>query len=1247
MTGRLQLIEQKIQAIDSAVFQNLCDAYLKLKEEVSSFNRTGSQFGKQKTVKGTPDTFLRLTNGNLIYVEYTTTATGIVKKLKADIDKCLDETKTGVPKTDIDKLLICFNSRLKPKQEKALIDYAWENKIAIELIGLDTLALDICFNYLILAKDMLGMPLDTGQVLSLTDFATEYNSKGNNLSTPLDNQFMHRQNELNEIKSTFLNTDLLVLVGPAGVGKTKLALHAINEFLKTDPSYNAFAIAQKDRDIFEDLKIHLQTNGNYILLVDDANRQLVNFKQVLSTFKEKRAGNIKIIITVRDYALTDIIGQCADFNHKKIVIERFTDDEIKAIIESDSFEIKHSKYQQKIINVADGNARLAVMAARLAKQKQWAFIDGDVFDLFDTYFQTFIKDSKIFTDNVVIKTLGIISFFFSIDKNNKAFIEDLLKDFYMDYYQFMESVNELEKMELLETRYNIVRVSEQVMATYFFYKVFIKDEILSFKTLLYKYYNPNWKSRFTEAVISANNLFYYTNEEVLNRLSLALGEYLDSIEGDDTKLMEFFDLFWIYKRDEMLAYFQDKIKNMPEPQNPVYEVKEDPKLWRHDKVLYRLSDVFNHSTGSFVPALELAFEYCRKNPKEFPELLKKIKDRVTFSDEDGRYNFKRQTDLFELVIKNATSDKPHYMAAFFDLSKAFLAHHYQSSVSGRKNTIILQQYTIPLDDAMKKLRQGIWTAVFEKFKDQPKEAFSVIRDFSAGLKDSVKEINDFDTDLLYPFLKDNLNNDNFEHVYFMNDPWAWINRKTKLSENYKALRAKMQSKEYEYFKKLDMNSHRGKQDYEFKTTEEFQRLKERDIRRSFVFKSEEDFALFHATIRNLTAMQRNENWWLTQAIDIVAEENFKQSEEIGFRFLESILDNYPPNVYVLRATIHSILQSGELSAKRLWKLLKVWQNQFADIWKLEFFTLLPENLINTYYKNELLEAINNLNRGAYIPFDSYDKFSVLDNEIISKILKLVVDKIEVTGLRISVSFGFFEKYADKLKNNFDLMAKAYYQHEQIELNADHDKSGLKSLIQVNPNFLLAYIKHSFTGKQHNFNDSREHLGFVWDLNDETLIKQSIELIIDANFYSGIGDYELNMFFNNLTNEQKSKAQKFIINYITDHNQDAKCMNAIFDVLRNRMREFFDTAYKHFLGLNTNLNTFKQIMWRGNGGSIQSTEVLFGEIEAADWQKLYEATERIANSADLIPIKSYLKKRINQGLSHADQERKMKFIDPRY
>ena len=122
---------------------------------------------------------------------------------------------------------------------------------------------------------------------------------------------------------------------------------------------------------YEDLKIHLHNEQDYVLLVDDANRQLLNFKQILGVFKENRKGNIKLVVTVRDYALNDILNECLDFLHEVITLKKFTDEEVTQIISSDSFEIKHYKYQKRIveINLPKRRPYISPFKMRLPKHK--------------------------------------------------------------------------------------------------------------------------------------------------------------------------------------------------------------------------------------------------------------------------------------------------------------------------------------------------------------------------------------------------------------------------------------------------------------------------------------------------------------------------------------------------------------------------------------------------------------------------------------------------------------------------------------------------------------------------------------------------------------------------------------------------------------------------------------------------------------------------------------------------------------
>lgn len=1276
MNGRLKLIEQQLLGIDSAAFQNLCDIYLAFREqELTSISRTGSQFGKQKTVKGTPDTFFRLADGSLRYVEFTTKADGLVDKIKEDIDKCLDPTKTGVPANQVNKIIICFNSRLDVAEETAITQHAVSKNIRIELIGLDWLALEIYSKYLILAKDILGIPLDTGQLLPLQNFIDEYNNKAGKLSTPLDNIFLHRKTELAEIENILAENDLLIISGFPGVGKTKIALEALDKFLSVNKDYSGFAVSKKDQDISEDLKIHLQQEKNYILLVDDANRQLPNFKQILGVFRENRKGNIKILITVRDYALSDIENESMEFMHQTITLKKFSDEEITQLISSDSFEIKNPKYQKRIVEIADGNARLAIMASRLANQEQIGFLYGDgyrIFELYDYYFRTFIKDFDILGNKVLLKTLGIISFFFTVDRSNKEFIENILKTFELDYYEFNEAIDVLHEKELLEVKYNHARVSEQVMATYFFYKVFIKDEILSFKTLLFTFF-PVWKKRFSDTIIPSNNSFGYDN--VLKKINGSLDEYLYSIYSEEEKVLEFFSLFWFYKREETLNYFHQKIKQLPEPENPVYDSKYETNdfVWDRDKTLDILADLFNHFTESFVPALELAFEYCRKKPESLPELIRRIREKLLFDDDDHRCDFQRQVELFNLLIAKFNAKQPHYVEAFFALAGTFLSHHYQITKGGRNHSITFYQYPLPFYEVTKDFRKSIWTNLFENFKTYPKEVLAILKNFRPGYKESISEILEFDLSLLLPFIEVNLDTTNFEHIHFIHDFVSMLDREKIADKSYQNLKDKFKSKEYDYFRKLDWNTVRGKQDYDFDKYDDFQKLKEKDVRSSFLFKSETEFAALHTAIKNTLSLEGNNSWGIDQSLNIIVEENFLRDDEIGFKLLISILDNYPKGVNPLYKAVKVIVNKSPQWALRLWNLLNNWKHEYKLYWQLSFFDHIPAELANNFYKTALLETIKSIDKGCYLQFESFEKFIPIQSDklkdkagrflmtlpvirniinykeknIIEEILSIVYNKIEVQNLRINLSFHFFEKYSAMLADNFELLKMSYIQQEKkVSNHFDLQHAGLKALLQIKPDFLLEYIDTFYTDKENRHSrNTHNQLAFVWDLEQSNeLIKKAVVLIIENNYYYGIGEHPLIIFFHNLNEEQKIKAKAFILSFISEYNTDDKKMNPVFDVLRHTLKEFFEEAFLHYLGLNTDIDNFKKIWWRGNGGTY-SGDVIIGEIHAKEWQNILSMVVKPKNQLDLIPIKTYIKKQIENELKSGVEERKRKFINP--
>ncbi len=76
--------------------------------------------------------------------------------------------------------------------------------------------------------------------------------------------------------------------------------------------------------------------------------------------------NVKILITVRDYALQKVINDVREITYYEIVnVNVFSDNEIKELFET-SLDILNQAYQERIIRIAEGNARIAILAGKVA-----------------------------------------------------------------------------------------------------------------------------------------------------------------------------------------------------------------------------------------------------------------------------------------------------------------------------------------------------------------------------------------------------------------------------------------------------------------------------------------------------------------------------------------------------------------------------------------------------------------------------------------------------------------------------------------------------------------------------------------------------------------------------------------------------------------------------------------------------------------------------------------------------------------
>ena len=304
--SKLTDIKNRIDQMDGGAFQNLCDAYLSYKGYKNVYS-LGMLTGTDKTTKGNPDTYFLTTENKYVFVMYTTQKTDFLKKAIEDIDKCFDSQKTGVSAEDIVEIIYCHTyGRLGPGDDQYLRQYCAEHGAVLTLIGLDQLGNDIFRECPILARDFLGISIDSGQILPMDMFVAKHDA--NRMSAPLGTEFLLREKELEKAKSALHNNDVLLIAGPAGVGKTRFALELCRQ-LAAENGYTVFVIKNNNLQLYEDLVSAVEEGKNYLVLVDDAN-ELSGLHHVLEYLPKAAIGSrhiSKLVLTVRDYARKQVM----------------------------------------------------------------------------------------------------------------------------------------------------------------------------------------------------------------------------------------------------------------------------------------------------------------------------------------------------------------------------------------------------------------------------------------------------------------------------------------------------------------------------------------------------------------------------------------------------------------------------------------------------------------------------------------------------------------------------------------------------------------------------------------------------------------------------------------------------------------------------------------------------------------------------------------------------------------------------
>lgn len=591
--SKLNQIQSELKAIDQAKFQRLSDLYLH-KRGYDCINPIGLVIGMDKVRKGTPDSLTALPNGKFVFVESTTQQERVYEKFREDLSKCFDEQKTGIPIAKIQEVVLCHNGVLSPLEENELAEECQRQGCNLSVFGIGPISYDLYQKYPDLARDFLGVEIDTGQIVEPAQFITAYNKSS--FAARLDTSFHFRESEVERVVNALDGTDLVTVSGRAGVGKSRLALECCDQFAQAHPEFKVFCIRNRGAELFNDLQVYFKPPGNYLIFVDDANR-VSGFEYILDLLHEQTEDRkIKVILTVRDYALEKVKEKAKPYGCvTEIEIGSFSDKEIKELV-TDEFEIRHPYVLERISDIAKGNPRLAVMAARVAASENTLQSINDVSALYDEYFGPIWEELADFKNSDLLKVAGVITFFRVVDRTNEGLMSSITEAFGISPETFWTAARQLHEMEVLDLYENeVVKVSDQTLATYLFYLAFFKEQALSFTTLLDQFF-PKHRYRLVDALNPVLSAFDPKKTSVLLLPSVNASWTRFQEAGDENALFDLMDVFWFLKQTDILCYIQDRIDSLNFEQVDLSALSFAPNRNSSEDPLLKLICLFRFTT---------------------------------------------------------------------------------------------------------------------------------------------------------------------------------------------------------------------------------------------------------------------------------------------------------------------------------------------------------------------------------------------------------------------------------------------------------------------------------------------------------------------------------------------------------------------------------------------------------------------------------------------------------------------------
>jgi hypothetical protein len=1251
--AKINQIQNRIRELEGGAFQKLADAYIH-KKGYNHINSIGSVIGSDKVRKGTPDTLVSLPNGKFVFAEYTTQKDDVYDKLNSDFDKCLSEDKTGVPIERIEEVVFCHTSTLSAKEENALVEKAQKHGIKISTFGIGPISYDLYQKYPGLSRDFLGVEVDTGQIIPPDEFIASWNKS--RLATRLDTSFHFRDEEVKIILQGIEGGSLFFVSGRAGVGKSKLVLECCKRFQQSHPKYDVLCIFNRGPDLFEDLRVYFSESGAFLIFVDDANR-ISRFEYIVQLLQNQREDQtIKVIATVRDYALNKVLEAAQSYEaYAHLELQPFEDKEIKQLIDKE-YGIRNQLYLDRIADIAKGNPRLAIMAAEVAKRENTLHSINNVSALYEEYFASIRRDLEDLSQQFLLKVAGIISFLGAVDRFNEDMMRVIKDAFGISVAEFWEATHRLHSLEVVDMYEDeVVRSSDQVLATYLFYLSFFKDRSIDFATLL-EHYFPRFWDRLVDSINPVLNAF--ETDLIIKTMSPSVNEAWEKMvdSGNQIGLLHLMEVFWFVKPTDTLLSIRNKIDVLEKESTDLSRIEFEPKSEIPSPSILSILSLFKYSDeASFSTSLELLFNYLDKRPNELPQILHILIERFGFKHISYIHKYSVQRNVIDMLWERTEDGKRHiFSKGFITVAKKYLRTHFSTSESKSRRTINMIRFDLRSTPDLLLLRQSIWERLFQLYRleEFKQSVFDALQDYCTSryeIRDS--EIVSADSKMVIPFLEAELDSRNYLHCTLFQSYLDFLEDRNVAFDN--SFRDRFVNENFRLSELLTMDwAEKRNLEMDHQSYRNYKKAKIYEYFSGYRFENYVQF--FESCVeiqpslnqKHISFQFRN---GILDVLSNLAEQNKDLYSKIIAHYLK-IGDPFKLNPILL---VEKLVNA--LGSTRALEIIEQPAYSSKRVWLFSYHQSLSQSDINY---DSLIQLINLYRDAEYFElpkdFDFLLKYLQIDNRVIAEITKIIINKAEKNpqyGYALSMLFNphteINKRIIDVFSSNLDLLKSAYFAVLKTEQHADYDGNTFNRILSLDSQFIIEYIDHMYETKKwlSRYDDTRDY-SFLWKREDYlTVMASASEKVYKREQEKGSFSYTfLEAFFGIESNHQttpdvEERQNNFFNEMIKLHHKESDYMELIFSVISELEPERRIPFIVIFLNLNQSFEDFQRLPLESSSRGWTGSAVPMHQRR----MEFFESLLPLFNKVDFLQHKKSIEKQIEYIQKEIEREKKRDFI----